>query len=162
MLLILPFAHVSHPLMAQLVKNPPAMRETWFPSLGGEDPLEKGTATHSSILAWRIQSMGSMGSQRGGHDWVTFTHSLPPLGLNKSKYCSYCASCWLSAALQISSILSHTFKKKKKSSTFLKLGSTLYSRSYKTVSLRIKAEVMTGSLLPVTENCSVCKRDQFI
>ena len=45
-------------------------------------------------------------------------HSLPPLGLNKSKYCSYCASCWLSAALQISSILSHTFKKKKKEKIF--------------------------------------------
>ena len=40
--------------MAQLVKNPPAMRETWVRSLGWEDPLEKGKATHSSILAWRI------------------------------------------------------------------------------------------------------------
>ena len=41
-------------LVAQLVKNPPAMEETWVPSLGWEDPLEKGKATHSSILAWRI------------------------------------------------------------------------------------------------------------
>ena len=41
-------------LVALLVKNPPAIRETWVPSLGGEDPLEKGKATHSSILAWRI------------------------------------------------------------------------------------------------------------
>ena len=40
--------------MVQLVKNLPAMRETWVQSLGWEDPLEKGTATHSSILAWRI------------------------------------------------------------------------------------------------------------
>ena len=40
--------------MAQLVENPPAMRETWVRSLGWEDPLEKGKATHSSILAWRI------------------------------------------------------------------------------------------------------------
>ena len=40
--------------MAQLVKNPPAMRETWVRFLGWEDPLEKGMATHSSILAWRI------------------------------------------------------------------------------------------------------------
>ena len=40
--------------MAQLVKNPPAMPETWVQFLGWEDPLEKGTATHSSILAWRI------------------------------------------------------------------------------------------------------------
>ena len=41
-------------LMAQLVKNPPAVLETWVWSLGWEDPLEKGKATHSSILAWRI------------------------------------------------------------------------------------------------------------
>ena len=41
-------------LVAQLVKNPPAMRETWVRSLGVEDPLEKGKATYSSILAWRI------------------------------------------------------------------------------------------------------------
>ena len=40
--------------MAQMVKNLPAMWEIWIPSLGGEDPLEKGMATHSSILAWRI------------------------------------------------------------------------------------------------------------
>ena len=55
-------------LIAQLVKNPPAMQKTWVQSLGQEDPLEKGMATHSSILAWRIpwteepgrlQSMGS-------------------------------------------------------------------------------------------------------
>ena len=41
-------------LMAQMVKNSPAMRETWVQSLGWEDPLEKGMATHSSILAWEI------------------------------------------------------------------------------------------------------------
>ena len=40
-------------LVTQLVKNPPAMRETWVQSLGWEDPLEKGKATHSSIQAWR-------------------------------------------------------------------------------------------------------------
>ena len=43
----------SH-VVAQLVKNLPAMRETWVRSLGWEDPLEKGKATHSNILAWRI------------------------------------------------------------------------------------------------------------
>ena len=42
------------PLEAQMVKNLPAVLETWVPSLGQEDPLEKGMATHSSILAWRI------------------------------------------------------------------------------------------------------------
>ena len=41
-------------LVAQLVKNVPAMRDTWVQSLGWEDPLEKGKATHSSILTWRI------------------------------------------------------------------------------------------------------------
>ena len=41
-------------LVAQLVKNRPAMRETWVRSLGREDPLEEGMAAHSSILAWRI------------------------------------------------------------------------------------------------------------
>ena len=40
--------------MAEVVKNLPAMQETWFQSLGWEDPLEKEKATHSSILAWRI------------------------------------------------------------------------------------------------------------
>ena len=42
-------------LVTQLVKNPPAMQETWVPSLGLEDPLEKGKASHSSILVWRIR-----------------------------------------------------------------------------------------------------------
>ena len=41
-------------LVAQLVKNPPAMQETWVRSLGWEDPLEKGMTTHASILAWKI------------------------------------------------------------------------------------------------------------
>jgi len=56
-------------LVAQLVKNPPLMRETWVQSLGWEDLLEKGMATHSSILAWRIPwTVLSMGSQRVRHD----------------------------------------------------------------------------------------------
>ena len=58
-------------LMAQQVKNPPAMQETWVQSLGWEDPLEKGTTTHSSILAWRIPwTVLSMGSQRVRHNWT--------------------------------------------------------------------------------------------
>ena len=48
----LQYSQASH--VAQLIKNPPAMWETWVRSLGWEDPLEKGKATHSSILAWRI------------------------------------------------------------------------------------------------------------
>ena len=60
-------------LVAQLVKNLPAMRETWVQSLGWEDPLEKGKATHSSILAWRVPwteepgGLQSMGLQRVRH-----------------------------------------------------------------------------------------------
>ena len=57
-----------------MVKNLPVMREAWVQSLGHEDPLEKGIAMHSSILAWRILwteepgGLQSMGSQRVGHD----------------------------------------------------------------------------------------------
>ena len=60
--------------MAQAVKRLPTMQETRVGSLGGEDPLEKEMATHSSILAWKIPWMEepgwllSMGSQRVGHD----------------------------------------------------------------------------------------------
>ena len=63
----------------RLVKNPPAVQETWVWSLSWEDPLEKGRATHSVILAWRktwTEEPGrlmSMGLQRVGHDWVTNT-----------------------------------------------------------------------------------------
>ena len=49
-----PLQYAWASLVAQLVKNPPAMWETWIRSLGWEDPLEKEKATHNSILAWRI------------------------------------------------------------------------------------------------------------
>ena len=68
--------------VAQMVKNPRAMQETQVWSLGWEDPLEMRTTTHSSILAWRILwteelcGLQSMGSQRVGYDWVTFTFSV--------------------------------------------------------------------------------------
>ena len=61
-------------LVAQMVKRLPTMRETQVQSLGWEDPLEKETATHCSILAWKIPWMEepgrlqSMGSQRVGHE----------------------------------------------------------------------------------------------
>ena len=60
--------------MARMVKNPPAMQETWVQSLGWEDPLEKGMAAHSSILAWEIPrteepgGLQSTGSQRVEHN----------------------------------------------------------------------------------------------
>ena len=62
--------------MAQLVKNLPSRWETWVRSLGWEDTLEEGKATHSSILAWRIPWTKSMWSQRVGHNWATFTSLL--------------------------------------------------------------------------------------
>ena len=49
-----PFQYSWASLVAKLVKNPPAMRKTWVPSLGWKDSLENGKATHSSILAWSI------------------------------------------------------------------------------------------------------------
>ena len=55
-------------LVAQLVKNPPAMRETWVQSQDWEDPLEKRKATHSSILVWRIPWTTVHGLQRAGHN----------------------------------------------------------------------------------------------
>ena len=60
-----------------MVKNLPVMQETWVQSLGQEDPQEKGMATHSNILTWRIPlteehgRLQSMGSQRVGHNLVT-------------------------------------------------------------------------------------------
>ena len=60
--------------MAQMVKNLPAIQETWVQSLGQEDPLEEEMATHSSILAWRIPrteepgGLQSLGLQRVGHN----------------------------------------------------------------------------------------------
>ena len=68
--------------MAQVVKNSPAIWETWVRSLSQEDLLEAGMATHSSILAWRIPwaeepgELQSLGSQRVGHDWATNTLSV--------------------------------------------------------------------------------------
>ena len=70
-----------------MVKKLPAMQATRVRSLGGKDPLEKGMATHSSILAWRIPwteepgGLQSMGSQRVGHDWGTNTSTSTSMGL---------------------------------------------------------------------------------
>ena len=65
--------------VAQIIKNLPAVQETWVRFLGQEDPLDKGMAIHSSILSWRIPwteepgGLQFVGSQRVGHDWVTNT-----------------------------------------------------------------------------------------
>ena len=69
------YGQVWASVVAQLVKGPPAMWETWVRSLGWEDPQEKGKATHSSILSWRIHSPW-------GHKESDTTEGLP---LNKNK-----------------------------------------------------------------------------
>ena len=66
-------------MVAQPVKNLPAMRETWVPSLGWEDPLEKGMATHSSILAWRIPVDGGA--------WQATVHGVTDSDMNESTQC---------------------------------------------------------------------------
>ena len=64
-------------LIAQLVKNPPAMWEMWVRAPGWEDPLEKGMATHSSILAWRISGQRSLvGYSLRGHEELDTTERL--------------------------------------------------------------------------------------
>ena len=80
-----------HSLMAQMVKNLPAMRETRFQSLGREDLLEKEMATQFSILAWRIPwteepgGLQSVGSERVRHDWSYLAHM---------HVCGTLADCW--------------------------------------------------------------------
>ena len=89
-----PCTLVTQGLVAQMVKNLPAMQEKWVQSLEQKDPLEKGMVTHSSIPAWRIpwteepSGLQSMGSQRVGHNWATntFTSDIWPAGLS-------CKSC---------------------------------------------------------------------
>ena len=60
--------NIGASLVAQTVKNLPAVQETWVSSLVQEDPLEKEMATHSTILAWRIGRPQSMGLQRVRHN----------------------------------------------------------------------------------------------
>ena len=74
------------------------MQETWVQSLGREDPLEKGMATYSSILAWRIpwtEELGglqSMGWQRVGHDWASITKRVSCSWLDSLLWCSTISS----------------------------------------------------------------------
>ena len=95
-------------LVAQMVKNLPAMQETWIWSLSQEDPLKKGMPTHSCILAWKIPwpkkpgGLQSMESQKVGHDWVTNTHTTicwinewRDGWMNKQSFCLGWESCLL-------------------------------------------------------------------
>ena len=79
----IPYITTEASPVAHMAKNLHTVWETWVQFLGQEDPLEKGMATHSSILAWRMSwleepgGLQSIGSQRIGHDWSTNTSSLP-------------------------------------------------------------------------------------
>ena len=91
-----PFQYSWISLMAQMVKNPPAIRETWVQSLGWEDPLEEGMATHSIILAWWIPwaeepgRLQFMGSQSHMTEWLnTALHRTSPMG-QRVKIPLYC------------------------------------------------------------------------
>ena len=81
------FCRVYAPHVAQLVKNPPAMQETWVRSLSWKDSLEKGKATHSSILAWRIPR--TIESQRAGHNRATSTLAFPDNSVEVSSYLGF-------------------------------------------------------------------------
>ena len=89
-----PFQCSWTPLVAQMVGNPPAMQETWVGSLGQEDPLEKGMATHSSIPAWRTPwteepgGLQSIGSKRVGYNW-TIKHSTQYMVMKLKFSCDY-------------------------------------------------------------------------
>ena len=91
MILFMPISYYRASVIAQLVKNPPVM-QNWVQSLGWEDLLEKGKATHSSILTWRIPwTVQTMGTQRLGQDFH-FHFSphimlIPPLFPNSQPHC---------------------------------------------------------------------------
>ena len=79
-----------------VVKNPPAMQETWVQSLGQEDPLEKGIATHSTILVWRIpwteepSGLWVMGSQRATDMTEQLTLTCKSLSIKQNAWKSWC------------------------------------------------------------------------
>ena len=94
---------------AQTVKNPPAMQETQVRSLGRADPLQKGMATHSTVLAWRIPwteepgGLCSIGLQRVRHDWIDLA-CMP--GVFKSKMAvaivwKTVRACWILCSVRI-------------------------------------------------------------
>ena len=129
-----PMNHHRASLVVQVVKSLPAMQETWVRSVDWEDPLEKGMATHSSILAWRIPwteepgGLQSMGSQRAGHNWVTNTHMNHREILLKCGFWFktwFLSGAWGSAFLTISQVM-----------LMLTTEHTLNSKAYETWEMR--------------------------
>ena len=94
-------------LVAQIVKNLPTMWETRVQPLGREDPLEKGRAAHSGILAWKIPwtedpgRLQSMGSQRAGHDGATNTSYLCTFCKCHGPFCLLEPSAWKVKCFQL-------------------------------------------------------------
>ena len=87
-------------LVAQMVKNPPAVQETQVWSLGREDPLEKGMAIHSGILIWKIPwteehgRLQSMGSKSIRHNWVTKQQAPEILNYSQTSRSCWCCIWW--------------------------------------------------------------------
>ena len=104
-----------------MVKNLPAMWETWVQSLSQEDPLEKAIVTHSCILSWRIPwteepgRLQSMGSQRVRHNWATNTHP-------QRNFCK-----WNSREGEVAVFLSCSFQRRRCLSQYLSLQLSLFS-----------------------------------
>ena len=103
-----PLQYLGVSPVAQLVKNPPAMWETWVRSLGWDDPLEKGTATHSSILAWRIPwtiwSVWLQKSRTGLSDFhFHFSYVFQALKQRLLQYLSVCSFMQCTVVLNIDS-----------------------------------------------------------
>ena len=102
-------------LVAQSVKNLPAVQETQVWSLGWEDPLEKEMAAHSRTLAWKISwteepgGLQSMGSQRARHDWATNTHSVLHQAITSG--CHWVAALYLIVILSLSFLIFFLFNK---------------------------------------------------
>ena len=127
-------------LVAQLVKNSPVMWETWVWSLGWEDPLEKGMATHSSILAWRIEwTIHSVGLQGVGHYWETFTFTFHVFSIlifiiiflgEAGRHCRKQFRLWISF-LQLSNLMfSHMQNKNDNANTASTSGLNLVNNGY--------------------------------
>ena len=121
--------------VAQLVKNLPAMWGTWVWSLGWEDPLEKGKATHSSILAWR--SPWTVQTVRVRHDWATFMFTKVPHGnrnLNKIIHCildeAHVPQKVPKTTLFLSNLSDMLFKMKQVMNTLNMLGCTFFTVSF--------------------------------
>ena len=98
-MLVLGFLYLRASLVVQRLSRQPAMWETWVRSLGREDPLEKETATHSSILAWRIPWMEEPGGlQSTGSKESDMTERLHfHYKVKSGFYPSHCVSSYLSA-----------------------------------------------------------------